>query len=65
MTESTTYLAIATVIGIVISALLAFWWAGHSGQFQEIERGAMALFDTDEIIAGKIEPEANANDSNF
>lgn len=57
MTDNPTYLAFATVVGIVVSALLAFWWAGRSGQFHEVERGSMALFDEDEIVAGKIEPE--------
>jgi len=57
MLFNSTYLAIATVIGIIVSALLAFWWAGGSGQFHDVERGSMALFDPDEIVDGEIEPE--------
>lgn len=65
MMEYSAYLAIATVIGIIISALLAFWWAGGSGQFHEVERGSMALFDADEIVGGKIEPEGMYDDKNI
>lgn len=61
--EHTTYLAFATVVGIIVSALLAFWWAGGSGQFSNVERGSMALFDADEIDSGKIEPEGRHDDS--
>lgn len=65
MTEYPTYLAFATVIGIIVSALIAFWWAGGSGQFHEVERGSMALFDADEIVGGKIEPEGTHDDKNI
>lgn len=55
-------LVFLTVIGITASALLAFWWAGKSGQFSEVERGAMSVFDADELEAGQIIPEnAHAN----
>lgn len=47
-------LVFLTVIGITASALLAFWWAGKSGQFSEVERGAMSVFDADEVEAGQI-----------
>lgn len=50
-------LVFLTVIGITASALLAFWWAGKSGQFSEVERGAMSMFDADELVAGHIIPE--------
>ncbi|MEX1114561.1 MAG: cbb3-type cytochrome oxidase assembly protein CcoS [Akkermansiaceae bacterium] len=65
MTIHPTLLAIATVFGIIVSALLAFWWAGRSGQFHEVERGAMALFDADEIVEGKIEPEGQNDHSHI
>ncbi len=42
-------LLLLTVSGLTISAVLAFWWAGSTGQFQEIERGALAVFDADEM----------------
>lgn len=58
------FLVFMTVIGLSVSAVLAFWWAGKSGQFQEIERGAMAVFDADEINSGKIQPEGT-RDSKF
>lgn len=55
-------LVFLTVIGITASALLAFWWAGKSGQFSEVESGAMSVFDADESEAGQIIPEnAHAN----
>lgn len=47
-------LVFLTVIGITASALLAFWWAGKSGQFSDVERGAMSVFDADEVEAGQI-----------
>jgi cbb3-type cytochrome oxidase maturation protein len=65
MAPNPTYLAIATVIGIIISALLAFWWAGGSGQFHDVERGSMALFDPDEIVDGKIESEGQHEPSHL
>lgn len=65
MTEYPTYLAFATVIGIIVSALIAFWWAGGSGQFHEVERGSMALFDADEIVGGKIKPEGMNDHDNL
>lgn len=65
MTEYPTYLAFATVAGIIVSALLAFWWAGGSGQFHEVERGSMAVFDADEIVDGEIESEGSHVDTNL
>ena len=50
-------LLLLTAIGITASAVLAFWWAGKSGQFESVERGSMSVFDADEIDAGQIEPE--------
>ncbi len=36
------------LLGILGSALLMFWWAASVGQFENIEEGALAVFDTDE-----------------
>jgi cbb3-type cytochrome oxidase maturation protein len=55
-------LVFLTVAGISVSAVLAFWWAGKSGQFQVVESGAMEIFDADEINAGNIQPEAKPSD---
>lgn len=65
MTEYPVYLAFATVVGIIVSALIAFWWAGGTGQFHDVERGSMALFDADEIVGGKIEPEGMHDHDNL
>jgi len=50
-------LVFLTVTGITISAVFAFWWAGKSGQFSEVELGAMSVFDADELESGQIIPE--------
>jgi len=42
-------LLLLTASGITVSSVLAFWWAGKSGQFSEVERGAMSVFDLDEL----------------
>lgn len=57
MSTLATALVFLTVTGITVSAVLAFWWAGKSGQFSEVEHGAMSVFDADEVEAGQIIPE--------
>jgi cbb3-type cytochrome oxidase maturation protein len=49
MSTIATVLLLLTVTALSISAVLAFWWAGRSGQFHEIENGAMSVFDADEL----------------
>lgn len=41
-------LVFLVLLGILGSALLMFWWAASVGQFENIEDGALAVFDTDE-----------------
>ncbi len=41
-------LAILTVLGFTVAALLAFTWAAQSGQFHDADAGARAVFDPDE-----------------
>ncbi len=42
-------LLLVTVTGLTISAILAFWWAGGDGQFQNLEQAALSVFDCDEM----------------
>ncbi len=41
-------LVFLVLLGILGSALLMFWWAASVGQFENIEDGELAVFDTDE-----------------
>ncbi len=36
------------LLGILSSALGMFWWAASVGQFENVEEGALAVFDTGE-----------------
>ena len=57
MTTLSVALLFLTVTALTTSAVLSFWWAGENGQFQELERGAMSVFDADEMEAGAIRSE--------
>jgi cbb3-type cytochrome oxidase maturation protein len=41
-------LVFLVLLGILGSALLMFWWAASVGQFENVEDGALAVFDADE-----------------
>ena len=41
------------LLGILGSALLMFWWAASAGQFENVEDGALAVFDADEPAGQK------------
>lgn len=58
MNPIATALLLLTVGGISASAVLAFWWAGGKSQFEELERGAMSVFDADEAAALHPPPDA-------
>ncbi len=63
MTTVAIIFLLLTVVGLTSSALLAFWWAGSSGQFDQLEGGAMTVFDADELQAGgEIQPESHHGD---
>ena len=49
-------LVFLVLLGILASALLMFWWAASVGQFENVEDGALAVFDADE-------PEGQTTDS--
>ncbi len=44
-------IAILVVMGIIASsALAAFWWAARNGQFENVEKGSLTIFDADEPV---------------
>jgi cbb3-type cytochrome oxidase maturation protein len=46
-------LVFLVLLGILGSALLMFWWAASVGQFENVEDGALAVFDADEAAGEK------------